>query len=300
MTRVLVTGGRGFIGRQIVAALVAQGFETAALTSHQPDSGIPATRWFTGDLMDPQTAAHVLADWQPDILVHAAWETTHGAFWTSPSNVDWVDASLRLLRAFADAGGKRFVGIGSCAEYDWSHGSCHESLTPLAPVHPYGQCKAEVFRRGSQLADTHGLSFAWARIFHLYGPHEGKERLVPLIIQALLAGETARLTAGMQRRDLMHVEDVGAAVAAVAASPITGAINLGSGDVVPLHEVARRIGALTGRAELLDIGALPMRSDDPALLAPDINRLSTEVGFTAQYRLDAGLADTVQWWRDRR
>jgi nucleoside-diphosphate-sugar epimerase len=299
LTRALVTGGRGFVGRQIVAALAAHGFEVAATTSSKPDPLITGARWFTVDLMDPAATRQVLRDWQPEILVHAAWDTTHGSFWTSEANYDWVSASLNLIRSFTAEGGRRFVGVGSCAEYDWNAGTCFEASTPLQPWHCYGDCKATVFRLSSRFAADRGISFAWARIFLVYGPHEGEARLVPSVVRGLLRGETVKVSLGTQIRDVMHVADAGEAIATLAAGDVVGPVNIGTGEQVSLADVVGLIGTLTGHSDLIAYGALPLRPDDPPVLVPHVTRLRHEVGYRPRHSLQTGLADAIAWWQQK-
>jgi nucleoside-diphosphate-sugar epimerase len=235
---------------------------------------------------------------KPSHLVHAAWDTTHGAYWTSDANYAWVSASLGLLEAFQAAGGRRLVVLGSCAEYDWRFGYCSEDVTPLNPGHPYGVCKVSLFRLCEAYCRTHNISMAWARLFLLYGPHEDTKRLVPSVINALLAGNEAVCTDGTQIRDMMHVEDVGGAVAALCASDVTGAVNIGTGNPVSLSEVVKEIAKQIDRSDLLRLGALPSRPDDPPLLVADTGKLCREVGFQPRHDLSSGIAETIAFWRN--
>ena len=59
----------------------------------------------------------LLREVRPTLLIHAAWFVEHGRFWTAPENQDWLEASDRLARAFVEGGGRRILGVGSCAEY---------------------------------------------------------------------------------------------------------------------------------------------------------------------------------------
>lgn len=299
MTRVVLTGASGFVGRQIAQALSAQGLEVHAISSASSDPSIPAHAWHRLDLMDKAATRVLLRDISPTHLVHAAWDTTHGAFWTSDSNFAWVAASLGLVEAFHEAGGRRLVIVGSCAEYDWHFGYCSEEVTPLNPALPYGVCKAALFRLCEAYCRGHDISFAWARLFLLYGPHEGPKRLVPSIVQAIMAGKEAACTDGRQIRDFMHVEDVGRAIAALCSSEVTGAVNVATGKPVALRDVAQEIARQLGRPDLLRLGALPTRPDDPPLLAADVRRLDREVGFAPRYDLVDGIADAIDFWRGR-
>jgi nucleoside-diphosphate-sugar epimerase len=299
MTKVLLTGARGFVGRQIARALAKLDFEIHAITSTGADPSIPAHAWHQVNLMDKLATEAVLRHVKPHHLIHAAWDTTHGSYWTSDANYAWILASLGLVQAFQAVGGQRLVVVGSCAEYDWRFGYCSEDLTPLDPGHPYGVCKVSLFRLCEAYCRTHNISMAWARLFLLYGPHEGTKRLVPSVINALLAGSEAACTDGTQIRDMMHVEDVGGAIAALCASHVTGAVNIGTGNPVPLSEVVKEIGRQLGRSDLLRLGALPSRPDDPPLLVADNRRLCREVGFEPSHDLSSGIAEAIAFWRNQ-
>jgi len=299
MTRILLTGARGFVGRQIAKALAARGLEVHAVSSTGTDPSIPAHAWHRVNLMDKPATEAMVSGVRPTHLVHAAWDTTHGAFWTSDANYAWVSASLGLVEAFHAAGGQRLVGVGSGAEYDWRFGYCSEDMTPLNPGLPYGVCKASLFRLCEAYCRSHGISMAWARIFLLYGPYEGHKRLVPSVARALLADREAACTDGTQIRDVMHVEDAGGAIAALCISQVTGAVNIGTGQPMAISRVVREIGKQLGRSDLLRLGALPSRPDEPPLLVPDTRKLSLEVGFNPRYDLAGGIAETIAFWRDR-
>jgi nucleoside-diphosphate-sugar epimerase len=220
-----------------------------------------------------------------------------GAFWSSPENVRWVEASLALLRAFADAGGQRAVVAGTCAEYDWSAGVCVEGETPLVPATLYGTCKHGLHTVAAGLAAEQGLSLAWGRIFFLYGPGEHPSRLVPAVILPLLRGEPAELTEGSQERDFLHVADVAGAFAALVDSEVEGAVNVASGERTSVRALAELAGEITGRPDLLRFGALPSRPGDPPLIVGDRRRLADEVGFTPRHTLRSGIEDAVAAWR---
>jgi nucleoside-diphosphate-sugar epimerase len=104
---------------------------------------------------------------------------------------------------------------------------------------------------------------------------------------------------GSQRRDFLHVADAGAALAALAGSQVTGAINIASGEDVALCDVGERLARLAGGPELLDLGALDRREDDPPSIVADVGRLRDELGWQPRIGLDDGLRETFQWWRER-
>jgi nucleoside-diphosphate-sugar epimerase len=113
----------------------------------------------------------------------------------------------------------------------------------------------------------------------------------------LLAGAPAAISTGSQVRDFLHVDDCGAAFAALVDSDVTGSVNVGSGIGTATVDVARTIARVVGRDDLLQVGALPDRPDEPPRLVADASRLHREVGFTPRFDLESGLRDVVEWWR---
>ena len=117
MKRVLVTGASGCIGRHLVPALVARGWQVHALTSGRrsgeelPDSGaeVPGVTWHTGNLLHAGDAEKVVRAAAPTHLVHLAWYIAPGRWAAAPENFEWVQASLALVSAFKARGGMRVV-----------------------------------------------------------------------------------------------------------------------------------------------------------------------------------------------
>lgn len=294
--RTLVTGASGFIGSHVLRPLVEAGAEVHAIGRNLPGKSVSPVRWHSVDLLDQDTRRKMIEFIRPQAVLHLAWEARHDIFWTAPSNLDWVGASLDILRRSADAGADRFVGVGSCAEYADDAVVCQETSTALSPATLYGSAKDACRRVAEKFAASRGLSFAWARLFLLYGPGEPPSRLVPSIARKLIAGQPAPMSSGRAIRDYMDVRDAGVALAALALSDVTGPVNIASGHSCSVREVAEQISRLAGSPELLQVGALPDR-DEPARLAADISRLTEEVGYRDMRSLEVGLSQAIDHWR---
>lgn len=299
IARVIVTGATGFIGRQTLAPLRELGFEVHVMGRRAPDD--VAITFHSGNLFDSESAARIVGYVKPSYLLHLAWDTEPGRFWNSPLNLDWVGASLALLRAFAEAGGKRAVMAGTCAEYRWGDDRpLDETRSELAPSTLYGVSKDALRRVVFAYAETASVSVAWGRIFFLYGPEEKTGRLVSDAIRSLGSGQPFATTDGRQLRDFMHVEDVARAFAALLASDVSGAVNIATGQSVAVRAVLEAIAGETGAHGLLRLGERPRAADDPAVIVAASDRLRYEVGFTPRYAIDEGVAQTVRWWREQR
>lgn len=285
--RVVLTGATGFIGTHVIPALQVRGFEIHALGRRRPSGGVAH---HPVDLLDAGAVRAAVQAIGASHLLHLAWYAEPGLYWRSAANLDWVAASLALTRAFREAGGERAVVAGTCAEYAWGPDRLGEAAM-CAPATLYGVAKDGTRRILSAYADESGLSFAWGRLFFLYGPGEKSGRLVSDAIRMLAAGARFATSPGHQRRDFSHVADVAGAFAALLDSDVSGPVNIGSGSAAPVRAILERIGALTGRPDLIDFGARPLPATEPIIIEADVVRLRCEVGYHPRYDLDAGLKD---------
>jgi nucleoside-diphosphate-sugar epimerase len=293
---VLLTGATGFVGRQAVQPLLERGFEVHALARTVPvEPGAEPVSWHEADLLDPVATGAVIRELGATHLLHFAWYAKHGRFWHAPENLDWVAASLQLLRSFHASGGRRVVIAGTCAEYDWN-GDCCDERTPLTPASLYGVSKNALRAILEEYARAAGLSAAWGRIFFTFGPGEQPTRVIAAVARALVRGETVPCSSGAQVRDFLYVEDVASAFAALLDSAATGPFDIGSGEAVALRTLLERLQRLAGREQLVRFGEAPHRNE-PARIVADSRRLRDELGWSPKYILDEGLERTLAWWR---
>lgn len=299
MSRLLITGAAGFIGRHAAQAAAAGGWDVHALVRAVPASRVDGVAYHAVDLLDdPDGMRAAVAGIGATHLLHLAWYAVPGLYWTSAENFRWVTATLALADAFAAAGGERLVAAGTCAEYDWRFGFCSEGVTPLAPATPYGVAKDSVRRLLTAWSEQAKVRFGWGRVFFLYGPGEQPQRLVPSVATAILRGETAQCTAGTQFRDFLHVRDVAEAFLAFVRSDVEGAVNIGSGRPVAVRDIIGTIAGQLGAPGRVALGARPM-ADEPPLVVADVRRLQSEVQWSPRYDLTSGLRETIDWWRKR-
>lgn len=307
--RVLVSGAGGFIGRWSVPALKSLGYEVHAVLSGKAHREVPGqlggAMIHCADLLNESATDELLDEVKPTHLLHFAWIATPGLYWNSTDNFHWVAASERLLHAFHARGGRRVLMAGTCAEYDWTRvQECDELKSPLAddaaaPSSPYIACKIALQRTLAEFGHRERLSTAWGRIFFQFGPYEHPDRLVASVIRNLLLDREAPCSHGRQIRSFLHVADVGSAFAALLDSELEGPVNIGSDERIALTDLIDRIGAQIGRPELLRLGARSTPSQEPSILVPAIHRLRDEAGWRPRFTLNAGLSDTIDWWRSR-
>lgn len=293
--KILLTGASGYIGVPTARALISHGCEVHVLGRTEPC--IAGITFHHTDLLQIEDMRSAVAAIGAETLVHLAWSVTPGKFWTDPANSDWAAASLKLFDAFAKSGGKRIIGAGSCAEYDWSTSPLMEFSSPIIPATAYGKAKADVWSSLLTLGEEERLSVAWGRLFFLYGPREPRGKLVADAVNALLSGQVFLTTPGTQKRDFIYVEDAAEALAELTLSSTAGPVNIGSGQGIRVRELLEHIEAATETTGLIKFGARALPEGEPSELVADISRLRQEVGFVPKYPAADGIGRTVAWWR---
>lgn len=278
----LVTGASGFLGRHTLAPLIARGFEVHTANRHRIEAA--GVVCHSLDLFDDTARRALLTQLRPTHLLHCAWTVEHGRFWAAPENADWVAVSLNLAREAARTGLVRFVGVGTCAEYDWRDDPTgpRGETDPLVPSTPYGFAKNAARGLLDLMLEGAGVSFAWARMFHLFGDGEPAQKFHAALVRALGRGETFVVRHGQLVRDLIAIEPAADALAAlVAADTVTGAVNIGTGRGITLADHARAVAARQHRSHLLDLRT-EAATGEPLRMVANVNRLQNEVSWAPE------------------
>ena len=282
--KILVTGGTGFIGAAFIRAAREAGHEVAALT-RQPQTNREGVRWLVGTLAEPPWPP--IKQFAPEACLHAAWIAEPGVYLESPLNEDYVRWSLAFLRRLSELGTPYALGLGTCIEYAVEGTPMREDATPLAPTFLYARCKDALRRAVETELVSDSFRFGWGRVFYPYGPAEHPGRLCTSLARKLMAGEPILLKTPDSTKDYIFIDDLAAAILVVMEKRVNGAINLGTGQGIPVRDIAHILGECLGREDLVS------ESNTPALdplhyVVADSQRLR-ETGWTPAHDLLAGL-----------
>jgi nucleoside-diphosphate-sugar epimerase len=289
-TTVLVTGASGFLGRHCLPALLREGLRVHAVSRNRRGNDEDGITWHSLDLRAQAATEQLMRALRPSHLLHLAWITTPDRYRSAPENLDWLEASLAMVRTFGEHGGQRFVGVGSSAEYGIAAGPRTEDEVPIRPASLYGQCKAACWMAAEAYALRYAFSAAWARVFLPYGPGDDPRRLIPSLLAALAAGTPINVTDGSQVRDFVHVTDIGDVLVRLLATPqAKGAFNVGTGRGIPVRQVIEWAADHFHARELVRFGARPQRDDEPPSLVADMAKVERVLGWRAATSIESGL-----------
>jgi len=264
--KILVTGATGFVGHKVINNLLNKKVEIRAIVRKGRQNFFEKKSKI--ELITTKDLFKESVEWWTDqcrnidIVIHIAWYTEPRNYLVSSRNTDCLIGSLNLASGAIKAGIKRFVGIGTCFEYDLEVGDL-SIKTPLKPRTAYAIAKTKLYKILLELLPSQSIEFCWGRLFYLYGEGENEKRLVSYLHKKLSKGQAAELSSGEQIRDFLNVTEAGKIIAKLAMSNQIGAINICSGIPITVRQLAEQIADKYGRRDLLRFGLRKDNLTDP-------------------------------------
>ncbi|MFC4147289.1 dTDP-glucose 4,6-dehydratase [Micromonospora mangrovi] len=309
--RVLVTGGAGFIGSHYVRSMLDgryPGYEDAdvtvldSLTYAGNTASLPMEherlRFVHGDIRDAELLAGLLPG--HDAVVHFAAESHVDRSLTGATA--FVSTNVVGTQQLLDSCLRAEVGTVLCVSTDEVYGSIESGSwdedEPLLPNSPYAASKAGSDLIARAYHRTHGLDVRTTRCCNNYGPYQHIEKLIPLFVTNLLQGLPVPLYGdGRNVREWLHVDDHCAGIQLVLTRGEPGGIyNIGSGFEASNAEITRRLVELCAADPGL-VRQVGDRKGHDLRYSVDTGKIE-KLGYRPAVDFDAGLADTVQWYRD--
>jgi len=267
MKVILLTGSTGFVGSKVLKELQDRGCKIRVALRSDSQLKIKDKRGIESVVTAPDLFSQTCSWWGEvcdgvDTVIHSAWYAEPGKYLYSNKNIDCLVGTMNLAKGAASSGIKKFIGIGTCFEYDLSN-STQSIETPLNPLSPYAAAKVSTFLFLTQYFKQLNIGFTWCRLFYLFGDQEDSRRFVAYLNSRLSAGEVVQLTSGNQIRDFMDVAIAARQIVDLSQDDYSGPANICSGEPISIREHARRIAKIHGKEELLNFGARPDNLFEP-------------------------------------
>jgi len=307
VTRVVVTGGAGFLGSHLCEQLLADGCDVVAIDNFL--TGSPGN-------VEPLLADERFRLIRADITdyLHVPGPVDQILHFASPASpTDYLKLPIETLKVgsigtlhalgLAKEKGARFLLASTSETYGdpqvhpqpetyWGH------VNPVGPRGVYDEAKRYAEALTMAYRRAHGVDTVILRIFNTYGermrPNDG--RAIPTFIRQALAGEPLTVAGdGAQTRSVCHVDDLVTGILKLLRSELVGPLNIGNPFELTVLALAQRIIALAGSAS--EIRFIPRPEDDPSVRQPDITLARIELGWEPQVSLDDGLSRTIDWFR---
>ncbi len=280
--RIALTGASGLVGSSLLQRLGDDGNEILSLSRPAFD---------LENITDG--AAENIMRFAPEMVIHAGWVGTENTDRNDARFTQMnVGAGMQLMEIAARAGCKRWIGLGSQAEYSADIPSPIAEDAPTNPQGNYGKTKRALCGMQQECAAENGLEFSWLRLFTCYGQKQKPSYVLSYLIETLRRGEMPELQTPHAVWDYLHAEDAAEAVAKVAAAATpSGVYNLASGKGVSVGDLALTIARLMKFPRIAELEKLIRAHTSPATSRiADIRKFSNAFGWQPRISLEEGLA----------
>ena len=279
MIRILVTGATSFIGVHLINQLLNNGCKVYAVI--RPNSNNISRLSKHKNLYIIEKKLKDLVSLQNDleekidIFYHLAWDGTRAPYRDDAKLQESnYDAAVKAFELSIILGCKKFLGIGSQAEYGKTKGLITENY-PTVPLTEYGKAKLKSFKTISDKAEENKIEFIWARIFSVYGKYDYDKTLIMSALEKMRVNDNLPLTLGTQNWNYLYVDDAALMLVYLGLFPCEdGGYNLASADNRKLKDYITELKNITKSKSRLQFGAVNYNSEGPVDFLPCIDKFS--------------------------
>ena len=304
--KVLVTGGAGFIGSNLVDALLAEGNTVVVvdnLSTGKVENVNPQAKLIQADISDVEKLQNIFREEKPQSVFHLAAQidinkSTRDPIWDAEQN---ILGSINLLENCRDFSVKKIIFSSSAGVYGDSENVPTLEDDLLRPPSPYGIGKLSVEHYLEYYFKTYNLSYVTLRYANVYGPRQisnGEGAVVAIFCDLLAKGQRPRIDGdGEQTRDYVYVADIVNANILAWRSDKVGIYNIGTGIETSVNKLAQIIKETL--ASDIDFEKGPARKVDQRRSALGASRAKADLNWQAQVTLEEGIKKTIEWIKQK-
>lgn len=302
--KAVVTGAAGFIGSNVVARLLQEGWKVVAVddlstgyAENLPDQ--PDLHFFEADVRDPGLVAEAVRG--ADVVFHLAASVGNKRSIDDPFSDSEINliGTLVVLEAMRAAGVPAIVFSSSAGIFGELKELPIREDHPLEPASPYGVSKLAAEKMCLAFAKLYDMRAVALRYFNVYGIHQRYDaygNVIPIFVHRLLAGEPLIIYSdGEQTRDFVNVRDVAEANLLAATAQVSGAFNIASGTSITINRLVELLAEASDLRPMVEYA--PPRPGDVRDSLASLETAGALLGYAPSVSLEAGLAEYVDWMR---
>lgn len=276
-SRVFLVGGLGFVGLPIVRLLLKRGHQVCLLVRSVDsrcqalvDEYSTAIEFVTGNCNVMSVEAYTGAMSGCDGVLYCGWYTNPSDYLNSTENLAYLAGALRCVQALENSAVSHFAALGTCLEYDLGDWYVDAQSVEI-PQTLYGATKLSLKNIIARVCASLKTSYAWYRLFHLYGDDEKAGRLYSSVMHSIKTDTPLMLTSGEQIRDFTEITLVASMIVDAFENRVEGVVNIGSGKGVSVRDFVSELALRYEKLHLMHFGERPGRLDDPhVIVASDV------------------------------
>ncbi len=298
--KILLTGGSGFLGSHIAEVLCDAGHEL--LLSKRVKSNlwrcssfVDKVQWSDTDL---NTFESDVCLFKPEVIINSSWDGVSAKDreqWST--QIENIQYQQRLLNIATKVGVKKFIGIGSQAEYGQFDGCIDESY-PAIPSSAYGAAKLSTLTMLKTYCEENNITWYWFRLFSCFGEREAENWLIPATIKNMMFGSEMDLTQGEQRYSYLYIKDVATVfLSAIENDAESGVYHIAAEVQRSLKDILQIIRCYLNPKFKLNFGALPYRKNQ-SMLNGSINiKTQKAFGIIEISDFEEKLIQTIEYYK---
>lgn len=305
MDKILITGGAGFVGANLIQKLIKKNYSLYILIRKNENlwrinSIKNKIHIYENILNNKEKLTLLLKKIRPKYIYHLA---TYGAYPKQQNLNNMIQINIKgtvnLLSASCDIDYKKMIVTGSSSEYGKKIKPMQESDF-LEPNNFYAAAKAAQTYFCQAFSYTFNKPINILRLFNIYGPYEEKGRLVCSVIKSALEGSPISLATGKEARDFTYVDDVSDAIIKSSAKklPLGAIYNVGTGKQSTILDLAKEVVKITKSNSKINLNVYPGRKWDTTHWIADIKSIKKDVGWSPKHSLSEGLKKTIIWYKN--
>lgn len=296
--KVLIIGGKGFLGTNVARALIKFGYNVDLLCKKKKNfKRLKNTNYIFCDIRNKKDLKKKI-DNNYEYVINFAGNIDHKN--TQQTFSTHFIAIKNILEILKKRKIKLFIQAGSCLEYG-KNKSPQKEKERCRPISQYGKSKYYLSKYLIKNKKKFQFKFIILRLYQVYGPYQKKDRLIPIVIDSCLQNKNFNCTEGNQERDFLYIDDLTTLIKKMLNhKKINSNIyNVGSGNPIKVRNVICKIRKIISKGNP-KFGAIKMRKDEVKFLYPDIKKVKKEFKWSPKVNIFEGLKKTIKFYENKK